>query len=72
MRTAGDTVDLSTLTCSTISLATGVLRVSVDNLSLQGSGANMNLTRLTHVATQTATPAAGIGAGFTGSWYDPA
>lgn len=32
----------------------------------------MNLTRLTHVATQTAMPAAGIGAGFTGSWYDPA
>jgi hypothetical protein len=45
----------------------------VDFNSVRGYGAgSMNLTRLTHVATQTTTPAAGIGAGFTGSWYDPA
>jgi len=38
-----------------------------------GTG-SMNLTRLTHVAAQTGsmTPATSIGAGFTGSWFDPA
>jgi hypothetical protein len=36
----GDSVDLSALTCGTISLATGALGVTVDDLALQGPGAN--------------------------------
>lgn len=36
----GDTVDLSALTCSTISLATGEIEVPVDNLTIVGPGAS--------------------------------
>ena len=34
----GDTVDLSTLTCSTITLALGAVSTDVDNLQIQGPG----------------------------------
>ena len=37
---SGDTIDLTTLTCSTISLTTGELHIAVDDLALQGPGAN--------------------------------
>jgi hypothetical protein len=37
---SGDTVDMTALTCGTISLSTGALQVAVDDLTLQGSGAN--------------------------------
>jgi hypothetical protein len=36
----GDTVDLSALTCSTISLAQGGIAINVDNLSMVGPGAD--------------------------------
>src|SRR6185369_14853281 len=36
----GDSVNLTALTCSTISLATGELSVPIDNLTLKGPGAN--------------------------------
>ena len=36
----GDSVDLSALTCGRISLATGELRIDVDNLALHGPGAS--------------------------------
>jgi len=36
----GDSVNLTALTCGTISLATGELRIDVDNLTLQGPGAS--------------------------------
>jgi hypothetical protein len=36
----GDSVDLTALTCGTISLATGELRIDVDNLALHGPGAS--------------------------------
>src|SRR5262249_46061722 len=38
---SGDTVDMTGLTCGKISLATGELNVPVDNLTLQGPGANL-------------------------------
>jgi len=37
---SGDSVDMSALTCGTISLVTGELRVPVDDLTLQGPGAH--------------------------------
>ena len=37
---SGDTIDLTRLTCSTISLTTGELLVRVNDLTLQGPGAN--------------------------------
>jgi hypothetical protein len=37
----GDTIDLSGLTCSTISLTTGAITVVQDDLSLSGPGANL-------------------------------
>ena len=37
---SGDSVDLTALTCATISLATGELSVAVDDLTLKGPGAN--------------------------------
>ena len=38
---SGDSVDLTALTCGTISLTTGHLYVPVDDLTLQGPGANV-------------------------------
>ena len=37
---SGDSVDLTALTCGTISLATGELQIPVDDLALKGPGAN--------------------------------
>ncbi|HET9033793.1 MAG TPA: right-handed parallel beta-helix repeat-containing protein [Dokdonella sp.] len=37
---SGDTIDLSTLTCSTISLSQGALKIALDDLSLIGPGAD--------------------------------
>ena len=38
---SGDSVDMTALTCGTISAATGELQVAVDDLTLRGPGANM-------------------------------
>src|SRR5262249_5812620 len=38
---SGDTIDMTGLTCGKISLATGEVSVPVDNLTLQGPGANL-------------------------------
>jgi hypothetical protein len=47
---SGDTVDLSALTCSQITLATGAIEIEVDDLTLQGPGA----TALTIAGSQRA------------------
>lgn len=36
--TSGDTIDLSTLTCSTITLGTGAIAIAMDSLALEGPG----------------------------------
>ncbi len=40
---SGDTVDLSALTCSTITLASGVIFVAVDDLTLTGPGTSLTV-----------------------------
>ncbi len=37
---SGDTIDLSKLSCSTISLSQGALKIALDDLTLRGPGAN--------------------------------
>jgi len=50
---SGDSVDLTALTCGTISLSTGELQVSVDDLTLQGPGANALTIAASQVAPHT-------------------